>query len=213
MRSSTDRLPAPGSDAGSGPARDASGVPRSSQLIPRPCPPSGARPMTISQCARPHHASPSRRVPAMSSATAPVAAHRRGNRASRASSRQRSARGRPSTSPARSNRTQQTGPKSPATLEPSPPPVAVSPQCQYIITGSRTAPGTTGSTGVTSRTALLEDWVRSCGCGRSVQRVRWAGSRTACRLVSAWLINDVPAHRFPCRGVAQKRRAASQVLK
>src|SRR6185312_2056587 len=44
--------------------------------------------------------------------------------------------------------------------------------------------------------ALLEDRCRSCGCGRSVQRVRWAGSRTACRLLAAWLINDVPACRF-----------------
>src|SRR5215472_6449735 len=43
---------------------------------------------------------------------------------------------------------------------------------------------------------LLQDRCRSCGGGRSVQRVRWAGSRTACRLVPAWLINDVPACRF-----------------
>jgi hypothetical protein len=29
----------------------------------------------------------------------------------------------------------------------------------------------------------------------------------------AWLINDVSVCRFPCRGVARKRRVASQVLK
>ena len=46
------------------------------------------------------------------------------------------------------------------------------------------------------RAALLEDRCRSCGCGRSVQRPDGLGSRTACRLLAVWLINDVPACRF-----------------
>src|ERR1022692_4684596 len=45
--------------------------------------------------------------------------------------------------------------------------------------------------------------------GRSVQRSRWAGSRTACRPRAVWLYNEVPACRVS-RGVARKRRDASR---
>jgi hypothetical protein len=48
------------------------------------------------------------------------------------------------------------------------------------------------------------------GAGAAVVAVVPRGSdglvlEPACRLRAAWLINDVPACRFPCRGVAHKR--------